>query len=263
MAPQPLTQPAHGRDPDQAADHAVDAAQEGGLPLLGEPGVHGHPDDHAGGRGEVGVDDGGGGAGPGVVRVTTVEAVPAQPQDAGADRRHDQVVGQGMLSISQEPGSEDPGRHEPGHAGRHVDDVATGEVERSLLGEVAAAPEHEGVDAVDEGRPQRDQQAPGAELDPAQHAPEEQQRGDGGEDELEVGQRRRREVEGDDGVGRRHGLALFTGRVGDAARFADEVLEEVLPPPHTGELGLYPVRDTPPRASCRRSPSCRTRAPRR
>ena len=148
-----------------------------------------------------------------------------------------------MLSVPQEPGPEDPGRHEPGHPGRHVDDVATGEVERSLLGEVAAAPEHEGVDAVDEGRPQRHQQAPGAELDPAQHAPEEQQRGDGGEDELEVGQRRRREVEGDDGVGRRHGLALFTGRTGDAARYADEVVEEVFPPPHTGQLVLHPVRD--------------------
>ena len=170
-------------------------------------------------------------SGPGVVRVTTVEAVPAQPQDAGADRRHDQVVGKEVLSVPQQPGPEDPGGHEAGHTGRHVDDVPTGEVERSLLGEVATAPEQEGVDRVDEGRPQRHQQAPGAELDPAQHAAEEQQRGDGREHELEVGQRGSGEVEGDDGVGRRHRLALFTLRAGHRSRFADEVVEEVRPPP--------------------------------
>ncbi len=193
--------------------------------------------------GQVGVDHRRGGVGPGVVRVTTVEAVPAEPQDAGTDRRHDQVVGHGVLSISQQPGSEDPGGDEARHTGRHVDDEPTGEVERALLGEVAAAPEQEGVDAVDEGRPQRHQEAPGAELDPAEHAPQEQQRRDRREHELEVGQRRGREVEGHGGVGRRDRLALFTDAVGDPARFPDEVLEEVLHPPHPGELGLDPVVD--------------------
>ena len=159
-------------------------------------------------------------SGSGVVRVTTVEAVPAEPQDAGADRRHDQVVGQEVLSVSEEPGPEDPGGHETGDTGRHVDDVPAREVERTLLGEVAAAPQQEGVDRVDAGRPQRHQEAPGAELDPPEHAPEEEQRGDGREHQLEVRQRRRREVEGDDGVGRRHRLALFALRTGDRPRLA-------------------------------------------
>ena len=193
-------------DADQAADHAVDAAQEGGLLLPGEPGVHGDPDQDTGCGGQVRVHHGCRRAGAGVVRVSTVEPVPAQPQDAGADRRHHEVVGQGVLPISQESWSEDPGRHEAGHSGRHVDDVPTGEVERTLLGEVAAAPEQEGVHAVHAGRPQRHQQAPGAELDPADHASEEQQRRDRREHELEVGQRRRREVERDDGVGGRASL---------------------------------------------------------
>ncbi len=210
MAPQPLTQPAQGVIADQAADHAVHATQERGFLRLAEPGVHTHPDEDADGGGQVGVDDGRSRVGTRVVRVPTVEAVPAEPQDSGTDGRHDQVVRYGVLSISKQSRPENPGRYEAGHSGRHVDDEATGEVERALLGEVAAAPEQEGVDAVDEGRPQRDQEAPGAELDPAQHAPHEQQRGDGGEDELEVGERRRREVERDDGVGRRHRLALFT-----------------------------------------------------
>ena len=179
--------------------------------------------------------------GAGVVGVTTVEAVPAEPQDAGPDRRHDQVVGQGVLSISQQPGSEDPGGHEARHAGRHVDDVAAGEVEGTFLGEVAAAPEHEGVDAVDEGRPQRHEEAPGAELDPAEHAPQEQQRGDGGEHELEVRQR---------DVGKWNGMTVLAAdtawpcspvAVGDAARFARRSSRRsVSTSRRPGELGLAP-----------------------
>ncbi len=200
----------------------------------------------------------------GVVRVSAVEAVPAEPQDAGTDRGHDQVVGQGMLPISQEPRAEHPGRHEAGDTRRHVDHEATREVQRTLLREVAAAPQQEGVNAVDEGRPQRHQQAPGDELDPPEHAPQEQERSDRREHELEVGQARRREVERDDGVGRRHGLALFTHTVRDAAGFADEVLEEVLP--RSGrptDLGLHPVAVPHLRLRSRRIPSCTPKAPRR
>ena len=69
-------------------------------------------------------------AGPRVVRVTAVEPVPAQPQDAGTDPRHDQVVGQGVLSISEQPRPEDPGGDKAGYAGGHVDDVPTREVQR-------------------------------------------------------------------------------------------------------------------------------------
>src|SRR5271165_5740863 len=108
-----------------------------------------------------------------------------------------------------------------------MDDVAAGEVERTFLGQVAAPPEHESVHAVDEGRPQRHEDAPGTELDPAQHASQEQQGGYGGEDELEVRKRRSGEVEGDGRVCRRHCLALLTDAAGDAARFPYEVLEEV------------------------------------
>ena len=55
--------------------------------------------------------------GPGVVRVSSVEAVPTEPQDSGTDRRHHQVVGQGVLPISQEPRPEDPGGDEAGDTG--------------------------------------------------------------------------------------------------------------------------------------------------
>jgi hypothetical protein len=238
----PAVDPARARcDRDQAAEHAVDAAEECWFLRFGEPAIKGHPSQDADCCGEVGVDHGRSHARPGVVRVSTVEAVPAEPQDASPDSRHDQVVGYGVGSVPQQPGSEDPGSHEARDTGRHVDDVATGEVERALLSQVAATPQHERVDAVDEGRPQRHEEAPGAELDTAQHTSEEQKGRDGSEDELEVGKRRGREVEGDGGVSRRHRLALLTDAIGNAAWFADEVLEKVFHPPDSGELGLYSV----------------------
>src|ERR1700727_294086 len=110
-----------------------------------------------------------------------------------------------------------------------MDDVTTREVDRSLLSEVTTAPEQEGVDAVDERRPERDEDAPGRELDPAEHAAEEQQRCDRREHELEVGEAGRREGERDQGVGRRHGLPLLLMAVQRRARFPYEVVEEVLP----------------------------------
>ena len=231
IAPQPLTQPAQGVMPTRPTDHAVHRPEEGRFPRVGEPAVHRHPGEHAGGSRDIGVDHGVGHVDARVVRVATVEAVPAEPQDAGTDRGDEKVVGYEVLSVSRQPGTEDPGRNEARDPGRHVDDEAAGEVESTFLGEVAAAPQHESVDAVDEGRPQRDQDAPGTELDTAEHAPDEQQGRDGSEDKLEVEERVGREVEGDDGVGRGHRLALFLGGVGDRARSPDKVREEVLEEP--------------------------------
>src|ERR1019366_6771913 len=87
-------------DRDEAADHAVHPTEEGGLLLLGEPGVHGDPHDHTGGGGNVGVDDGRCAIRTCVVGFPTVEAVPAEPQDAGPDPGHHQVVRYGVLSVS-------------------------------------------------------------------------------------------------------------------------------------------------------------------
>ena len=53
---------------------------------------------------------------------------------------------------------------------------------------------------------------PGLELESSDESTEEQQRGDRGEDELEVRQRRGREVEGDQGIGPRDRLALLGTR---------------------------------------------------
>ena len=72
----------------------------------------------ADGGGEVGVDHGGRGVGAGEVRVTAVEAVPAEPEDPGADGDEQQVVREGALAVRAEPGADDRGGDEAGHARR-------------------------------------------------------------------------------------------------------------------------------------------------
>ena len=92
-------------------------------------------------------------------------------------------------------GPDHRGGDEAGRAGGQVDDVAAGEVQSALAGPVAAAPEQERVHAVRERDPQRHEDQPDLEADPADHAADEQDRGDGREHELEVDHRRRRYAE--------------------------------------------------------------------
>jgi hypothetical protein len=93
----------------------------------------------------VGVEHGRRRVGAGVERVTTVEAVPAEPDDACADRHHHQVAREGVLSVLPATRSEDRRAGEGGDAGREVDDVPTGVVDRTLLGEESAAPQEQAL----------------------------------------------------------------------------------------------------------------------
>ena len=193
IAPQPLTKPAAG----------VIATSPVIMPLTPEirlglrPGrvVKADPDQEGDRRAEVRVQDRRRGVGVGQVRVAAVESVPPQPQQAGADRDHRQVVGRVDLAVTLQTRSDHRGGDEARHPGRHVDHVATREVERALLGEVAAAPDHERVDRVDQARPQQHERDPRLEVDPAQHRAEHQDRGDRREHELEVDERGLRERE--------------------------------------------------------------------
>jgi hypothetical protein len=108
------------------------------------------------------------------------------------------------------PAPTDDGRaHEGRDTSRQVDDVTTRVVDRTLLSEEAPTPEQRRVHAVDESDPQRHDEEPRLELETPHQPAEEEQRRDGGEDELEVGEGRRREVERDRGVGPRDRLTLL------------------------------------------------------
>jgi len=100
-----------------------------------------------------------------------------------------------VLPVPLEPGADHRRGDEPGHARRQVDDVAAAEVQRAVRRPPAAAPQQERVHRVGKGDPERDEDQPDLEADPADHAADEQDRGDRGEHELEVDQRPLRESE--------------------------------------------------------------------
>ena len=191
-----------GGDRDQAGDHAVDHAR--GVRLAGPDDVEDHPGEQRDGGADVGVEHRGGGVGVGEVRITAVEARPAQPQEAASGEGHHQVVRGGVLPVAHQARPDHRRGGEARGRGGDVDHVATRVVEGAELGEPAAAPDHEGADGVDAGDPHRGEQHPRLEAHPAEHGAGEDDDGDGGEDELEVDERRAGEVQvGDEPVQQR------------------------------------------------------------
>ena len=179
-------------DSHQAHDHAVDGAEERRFLGLAQVHVTQHPGQQRADRGDVRVDNGGRRVSAREVRVTTVEPVPAEPHDAGADGDQREAMWQEPLAVACQAWADDPGRDKSTGTSCEVDDVATGVVDCALVRPVTAAPQEHGVDGVHERRPQRDEDHPDPDLDATEDATQEQQRGDGREHELEVEQRGRR-----------------------------------------------------------------------
>ena len=193
IAPHAIHITGGGRDADQAGDHAVDRAEHRRL-AVGEL-VEQRPDQKRHRGGGVGVEHRRAGVGVGEVGVAAVEAVPAQPQDAGADQRHQQAIGREVVAIGLKPRADHPGGDEAGGSRGKMDDIAAGEVRHAHLGEPAAAPQAERADGVDEGHPHRAEDHPRREVHAAEQRTGENDDGDGGEHELEEDQRRHRKGE--------------------------------------------------------------------
>ena len=182
-----------GRDRDEADDHPVDRSDQ--ARLAARQVVHRDPDEEGDRGADVRVEHRGRGDFAGAVPVTAVEAVPAHPQQPGADRDHRQVVRRVDLSIALQARPDHGRGDEARDAGGEVDHVTAGVVDRAVLGEEAAAPDQEGVDRVAEQRPESDERDPRLEVDPAEHGAQHEDRRDRREDDLEVGERRLREEE--------------------------------------------------------------------
>ena len=73
------------------------------------------------------------GIGVGKVRVTAVEAVPAQPQNAGAGQRHQQAIRRKVVAILLDARPDHRRRDKPGGAGGEMDHITAGEVEGTQL----------------------------------------------------------------------------------------------------------------------------------
>ena len=186
------------RDGHEARDHAVDHAHQAGLAVVEV--VAGHPDQHAERGAQVGVEHGHAGVRAGRVGVAAVEAVPAEPEDAGADERDDEVVGPVVLDVGLEARPDPVAADEAGRARRQVDDVAARVVDDAVLREEAAAPDAEGADGVAQRDPQRHVQHPREDVHAAEERAGRDDDGDGGEHELEVAHGGLRKLRHDRGV---------------------------------------------------------------
>ena len=105
-----------GRDGDQAGDHALHGADDGGL--LEENDVHDDPGEEAHGGADVRVEHGDAGVGAGGVRISPVEAVPPRPQDPCSDQHQGHVARFRVHSVRRYPGSYPPRAYESSRPGR-------------------------------------------------------------------------------------------------------------------------------------------------
>ena len=116
------------------------------------------------------------------------------------------------------------GGGEAGDAGGEVDDVSAGEVhDAGLEEEPVGAPEAERPDGVGEGEPERHEEHPGPEVDAAEERASDEDKRDGGEDELEEEERGGRVGAGEALLGE-EGLAE-RGEVGAADEGEEAVAE--------------------------------------
>ena len=117
-----------------------------------------------------------------------VEAVPAEPQQAGADHGEGQVVRLHRLPAEADPLADDQREHEPGDTGVDVHDRPAGVVlRREVLGDEAdtGGPHLVGDREVAERDPERDEHDPGRELDAVGDRTRDERHRDGGEGHLE------------------------------------------------------------------------------
>ena len=79
-----------GSDRDKSRNHTVDSANDGRF--LVDDDIEEGPPSTRHGRADVSVENGGAGIGTRSVRITTVEAVPSDPQNACTGQDHEKVV---------------------------------------------------------------------------------------------------------------------------------------------------------------------------
>ena len=139
-----------------------------------------------------------------------VEAEPAEPQQAGAEEHERRVVRDGDALLEADALAEDEGQRESRSTGVDVDRGATGEVDRAeaerllhavgdpaAVGEAAVFGEAEVEDPardreVDDGRPERGEDHPRAELRAVGDGAGDERDGDDGERRLEGDEGERR-----------------------------------------------------------------------
>ena len=149
IAPKPLTKPAAGVIATRPVIMPLTAPRNVGLRCAAGEHVPDHPGQQRDRGGQVGVDHRRR-RHSAPAKYGSPPLKPFQPSHRmpAPDRGHRQVVGHRAFPVARQPRPDHRGRDEPGGAGRQVDHVPAGVVQRALLGgPPAAAPQQERVDA--------------------------------------------------------------------------------------------------------------------
>lgn len=112
-------------------------------------------------------------------RITSIETVPPDPENARSDHDEPQVTRAMRGPIRGVSRTDTSRAHEPGRTGGNVDDIPSGIVDDAELEEEAAAPDRKGRDDIGERHPERHEHDPGEEVHAAQEGPGHDDDGDG------------------------------------------------------------------------------------
>ena len=173
-----------GSDRHKTSDHSLHCTENRGLLVVDHiadcPAKQRH-----GGR-DVGVENGCTSVCGSGVWITTIETVPADPEDACSDQYTENVIWTRIFAISRQTRTDPVGAYETCCPRRYVDDISTGIIDHAALEEESTAPKTVGSNRVREGDPERDEDHPSVEVHAAQESTCHDDDGDGCENKLEI-----------------------------------------------------------------------------
>src|SRR6202035_1877579 len=123
------------------------------------------------------------------VRITAVEATPAEPEQSSSGNGQHDVARRVVLPILEHPRTDHGSSNERGHGSCNVDDVATAVVDGAEGAEPSTAPETEGSNRVHQGDAERDEERPRLEADAPEQRTAQDDHRDRREHELEIDER--------------------------------------------------------------------------
>lgn len=110
-----------GRNGDETGNHALNGTNDGWALKVGD--IEQDPHERAPGSANVSVEHGSTGIGRSSIRITTIESVPADPQNTSTNHHHDDVVGSKVIQILTDTRTNPPSTNETSGSRGQMNDI--------------------------------------------------------------------------------------------------------------------------------------------
>ena len=181
-----------GSDTNKARNHALHGTNHRWLLKVNH--ITDSPAQKRHGSSDVGIEH----SRPGVcgsrIRISSVEAVPANPEDSGSNHNAKNVIWTRVFAISGQARTNPVCAYETCGSGRQVDNVSSGIINDTHLEEPSTSPERVSSDSVREGYPQGNEKHPGCEIHASEECSSHDDNGNSCKDKLEIDHCRKRKV---------------------------------------------------------------------